>query len=121
MRHFLSKQATCLFSLVLIAVAVLACHPETASANAIDSLQPGQWFEVPNSHLADVKASSSQFPWVAQGEGISGIINDWCSGAFDTQRSRLYIGPCGGHNGYFGNEVYSFDVNTLTWSRLTLS
>jgi hypothetical protein len=74
---------------------------------------------VPNSHLEDVKASPTDFPWVAQGERISGIMNDWCGAAFDTKRDRLYVGPGGGHNGYYGNEVYAFDLNTFKWTRLT--
>ena len=88
-------------------------------AGPIEDLQPGQWYEVPNSHLEDVKASSTEFPWVAQGEQISGIMNDWCGAAYDTERDRLYVGPGGGHNGYYGNEVYGFDLNTFKWTRLT--
>jgi len=91
----------------------------TALAGPIEDLKPGEWYEVPNSHLEDVKAPSSLFPWVNRGERISGIMNDWAGGAFDTKRDWLYVGPGGGHNGYFGNEVYAFDLNTLNWRRLT--
>ncbi|MBL8029165.1 MAG: Ig-like domain-containing protein [Fibrobacteres bacterium] len=89
--------------------------------DAIDDLKPGCWLEIPNSKLYDVRAPQDSFANALCGgiEGISGIINDWCSGAFDTKRSRLLIGPGGGHNGYSGNEVYAFDLFTLKWSRIT--
>jgi len=88
--------------------------------NAIDELAPGHWYEVPSSKLRGSSAAltAADFPWLGQGEGLSGIINDWSSGAFDTQRDRLYFSG-GGHNGYFGNEVYGFDLRTLAWVRLT--
>jgi hypothetical protein len=45
-------------------------------------------------------------------------MNDWSSVALDTQRDRLYISG-GGHNGYYGNEIYGFDLRTGAWLRLT--
>ncbi len=90
------------------------------TAGPLQSLQPGHWYEIPNSHLRGSKAAltSADYAWLGQGEGLSGIMNDWSSGAFDTQRDRLYVSG-GGHNGYFGNEVYGFDLRTLAWVRLT--
>jgi hypothetical protein len=101
----------------MVALAI-AGTPALVAAHPLDDLPAGHWLEVPDSHLRDVAASPDEFPWVGQGEGISGIVNDWCSGAYDTTRDRLYIGPCGGHNGYYGNEVYAFDVEALAWMRL---
>jgi Big-like domain-containing protein len=84
----------------------------------IESLAPGSWYEVPGSYLADFALTASDYPWLGMGEGIGGLMNDWSSGALDTQRDRLYVGG-GGHNGYFGNEIYSFDLRTMAWGRLT--
>ena len=82
-----------------------AVHAQT---NPIDSLQPGRWYEVPNSHLASVAPSG----WSAN------VIAAWSSAAFDTKRARLIVWG-GGHGDYSGNEIYAFDVNTLAWQRLT--
>ena len=86
------------------------------SSNPIDALTPGQWYQVPDSHLSDVG-----FIWPAGveiGNGLSAIIANWSGGAYDTTRDRLIIWG-GGHLGYAGNEIYAFDVNTLRWERVT--
>jgi hypothetical protein len=41
----------------------------------------------------------------------------WSSGAYDTKRNRLYLWG-GGHDDYYGNEVYSVDFETQTTKRL---
>jgi Bacterial Ig-like domain (group 2) len=87
-------------------------------ADPIATLAAGHWYEVPKSNLADAALTANDYPWLGLGEGISGIMSDWSSGALDTQRDRLYVGG-GGHNGYFGNEIYSFDLRTMAWGRLT--
>ena len=89
------------------------------TAAVLDALKPGEWYEVPDSHLEAVAASTKQFPWLGGSSGIAGIIACWAGGAFDTQRDQLYIGPGGGHNGYNGNEVYAFSLATMSWRRLT--
>nr|WP_257458413.1 Ig-like domain-containing protein [Archangium lipolyticum] len=88
--------------------------------DAISRLAAGHWYEFPASNLraAALKPTPDKYQWLAWGEGISGIMNDWSSGALDTQRDRLYI-TGGGHNGYFGNEIYGFDLRTGAWLRLT--
>lgn len=97
--------------------ATLPALPE----DALTSLAVGEWYEFPNSFLADVAAEESRWPWLGWGERIGGIVNDWSSGALDTSRDRLYIGPGGGHRGYYGNEVYAFDLRATppAWQRLT--
>ena len=42
----------------------------------------------------------------------------WNSAVFDTTRNRLIIWG-GGHNDYYGNEIYALDLDTLVLSRLT--
>jgi hypothetical protein len=80
-----------------------------AQAGPIDDLQPGHWYEVPNSHLSDVGPPG----WAP----YDGVIRSWSGGAFDTNRGRLIVWG-GGHRAYGGNEIYVFDVNTLQWTRL---
>ena len=113
-------------SRVLAFVLALACigagmpitHGIAAEADPLAQIKPGEWYEVPDSHLEAVAAPVSKFPWLAGSSGISGVICCWCGGALDAQRDRLYIGPGGGHNGYNGNEVYAFDLHDLKWRRL---
>jgi len=82
-----------------------------ALAGPIEDLQPGQWYEAPNSHLNTVLPSP-----VPYGDPAS-IMIAWSGGAYDTQRNRLLV-LGGGHADYGGNEVYAFDIGTLRWSRI---
>jgi hypothetical protein len=45
-------------------------------------------------------------------------MDAWSGGAYDTRRDRLIVWG-GGHADYAGNEVYTFDLNSLKWQRLT--
>jgi hypothetical protein len=76
------------------------------------------WMQIPNTHLRSVAPSASQYPNIQGIEGAAAIINDWVGGTFDTKRNRLIVWG-GGHNGYYGNEVYAFDVGAQQWSRIT--
>jgi len=78
---------------------------------AIQGLKPGEWYEIPNSHLRDVAMTPSP------GGTISGIMSAWSSGAYDTKRDRLIIWG-GGHGDYGGNEVYVFSMKSFQWTRL---
>ena len=79
-----------------------------------------EWHELANSHLRDVYLSHAQAdaidPQIWQVSGPDAAIQVWSSGAFDGR--RLLIGAAGGHGGYNGNEMYAFDLTTLTWTRL---
>ena len=81
-------------------------------AGPIDTLQPGQWYEVPNSKLSAV------FPNPLPPLDPAGVISAYSGGAYDSDRNRLIVWG-GGHNNYGGNEIYAFDVATLKWLRLT--
>ncbi len=99
--------------------AIAASGP--AAAGPVDSLPAGQWYEAPNSKLASVDpCPANNCTWTAN-EGVAAVMNDWAGGAFatgfGTQGGLVVTG--GGHNGYYGNELYAFDVGTLKWQRLT--
>ena len=106
-----------LFGGFVIAASLIASVARAADADRLDQIKPGEWYEVPNSRLDSVAPSEKQYPWLRG--NIGGVIDCWAGGAFDSQRDRLYIGPGGGHAGYNGNEVYSFDLHDLKWHRLT--
>jgi hypothetical protein len=83
-------------------------------ADPITCLPPGHWLEVPNSNLSAV------FP-VPPPPGATGprsVMDAWSGAAYDTTRDRLIVWG-GGHGDYSGNEVYAFDLATLSWQRLT--
>jgi hypothetical protein len=76
------------------------------------------WMEVPNTRLVDVAADPNQFPFLVRSSSNISNIFDYSGAVFDTKRNQLVIWG-GGHNSYDGNEVYAFDVMSLTWKRLT--
>lgn len=51
----------------------------------------------------------------------SGVMKAWCGGAFAKLLGTFgsFITMGGGHGDYQGNEVYRFDVDTRTWTRLS--
>jgi hypothetical protein len=78
---------------------------------AIAALGPGEWYEIPESHLRDVA-------WDGDYRGnVAGIIGAASGGAYDTKRNRLIVWG-GGQGSYYGNEIYAFDVPTVSWLRL---
>jgi hypothetical protein len=46
----------------------------------------------------------------------NGVVDAWGSGIADTKRNRMWF-MGGGHTDYAGNELYYFDLNTLTVAR----
>jgi hypothetical protein len=79
----------------------------------IEDLKPGAWYAVPNSHLSAVLPNPVPPGWT----GPSAIMSAWSGGTYDTKRDRLIVWG-GGHADYGGNEIYTFDITTLTWSRV---
>jgi hypothetical protein len=82
------------------------------------NLPANSWLSVPNTRMDAVAPSASQYPGIQGVEGVSAVMDDWCGAAFDTKRNRLMVWG-GGHNGYYGNELYAFDVDSLKWFRIT--
>jgi hypothetical protein len=76
------------------------------------------WCEITDTTLEAVCATDDGFPEVHGVEGCAGIINDWSGGIADTARDRLIVWG-GGHNGYYGNELYALDLASLQFVRLT--
>ncbi len=85
-----------------------------AQAGPIEDLQPGHWYEIPNSRLSAVLPS----PVPPGNTGPESIMDTWNGGAYDSKRDRLIVWG-GGHMDYAGNELYVFDMTTFRWTRLT--
>ncbi len=86
-----------------------------ARADIIDDLEPGQWVEIPNTAMRDVcplNTANYDFNY-----HCAAVISAWGGATLDTTRGRLVLWG-GGHADYKGNEVYVFDVGSLTWERL---
>ena len=87
------------------------------SSNGTAGLQPGQWEEISNSQLTSVLYNGPLANEIHGNTGPEAIMSAWSGGVFDTNSDSLVVWG-GGHNDYYGNEVYSFNLNTLQWSRL---
>jgi len=74
------------------------------------------WYTLPNTTIDAVCASRNGFEQVGQVQGCFGILS-WSGGAFDSKRNRLIV-TGGGHNAYYGNELYALNLDTQTMTRL---
>lgn len=71
------------------------------------------WFQIPNTNYSTICPPRPP----TGNEDCSGVMSDWAGGAGDPIGNRL-IFTGGGHHGYYGNELYSLNLNTLTISLL---
>lgn len=92
---------------------VVATEPLPGLAKAAAQVRPGTWYEIPNSSMRSVLIARDD-PRI-QGRPQH-VLYGWNGAAFDGRRFYFHGG---GHRGYSGNEVYAFDLATLTWERLT--
>jgi len=79
-----------------------------------ESTSPG-WHQIPNTKLAEVCKRDDATHGVV---GCRAVIGMWNGGIADTKRNRLVFWG-GGHNDYYGNEVYALDLNSRKMERLT--
>jgi len=91
----------------------------TASERLLLELPAGSWYTAPDTKLLDLCSTvTSHGDGVYLVIGCRGITDAWGGGAFDSLRQRMVVWG-GGHNDYGGNEVYVFDLPTMTWLQLT--
>jgi Big-like domain-containing protein len=75
------------------------------------------WFEIPNTQIEPI---CPQNPSIQGLLGCEGAIAAWGGGLADTTRNRLlFMG--GGHQNYWGNEVYSLDLKSSSPTYLTVN
>lgn len=77
--------------------------------------QAGTWVEIPESHMREVCPSEAVKPST---KDCAAVIESWGGGAFDPTGNRMFL-MGGGHVGYYGNEVYEFNLDSQQWIRLT--
>lgn len=78
------------------------------------NITPKTWYQVSASRLDSVSPS----PVPVGSTGVASVMDAWSGGAFDEVGDQLLIWG-GGHTNYAGNEVYTFKLSNLQWSRLT--
>lgn len=83
-----------------------------AQAGPYDGLVPGQWLELPGTKIRSVLPNPLPIG------SPDAIILAWGGAAADTSRNRLIVWG-GGHNDYYGNELYALDLTTKSMRRLT--
>jgi len=74
------------------------------------------WYQMPNTMIDTVCAGTHGYPQVLGQEGCK-AIESWSGGTFDSTRNRLIVWG-GGHDAYYGNELYAVDLDTLATTRL---
>ncbi|MEZ4223257.1 MAG: MYXO-CTERM sorting domain-containing protein [Polyangiaceae bacterium] len=81
------------------------------------SQKPGTWQVISENTIDDLDPCPAGGCSFSAVEGVSGTIDDWCGGAFASGYGTLggLVVWGGGHNGYFGSEVYVFDLQTGLW------
>jgi hypothetical protein len=95
-------------------ITVVRVRPTVAEMSAaIAALQPGEWYEIPETSMRDIDLPLDER--IVHGNQAS-IIDAASGGAYDTKRDR-YI-AWGGGSGSWRNEVNVFDMNTFEWNRL---
>ncbi len=95
----------------------------------IQNLAKNTWYEIANSQMFDVEAKNSDFPGIwgnhpdsfdpqpSNFQSSEGIFL-WSGAVYDSDRNSLVLWG-GGHNSYYGNEIYAFDLTTFSWERVT--
>jgi len=103
----------------LVPFALALSWSPLALAHPLDDLEPGHWMVVSTNTIADVDPCPTQDCSYSAVEGISGLIDDWNGGALASGYGELggLVVWGGGHNGYFGSEVYVFDIAAQAWVR----
>lgn len=78
------------------------------------------WYDIPNTTIRAVcPPNGFGGSGYAYRDQCNGVTNAWNSAVFDTTRNRLIVWG-GGHQDYYGNEMYSLNLNAtpITMTRL---
>lgn len=76
------------------------------------------WLPIPGTQIESVCAGTNGFPQVLGNTGCAAITSAWNGAIFDSRRDRMIIFG-GGHNDYYGNELYAINLQSATLERLT--
>jgi hypothetical protein len=79
-------------------------------------MAPGSWLSIPGTAMRKVAVDPARYPAFSGNPGS--VISGWSGAALDTKRNRLVLWG-GGYRDWHGNELYAFDLLSLSWERLT--
>jgi hypothetical protein len=103
-----------------LVASVFSSGGSSARANAAPSTvakipsTPG-WHQIPNTKLREVcPPNNTQYQFASN---CTNVVAAWSGGIADQGRNRLVVWG-GGHNDYYGNELYALDLNSLSMTRL---
>lgn len=93
------------------------------------AMPDGEWIEVAaGSERGDLSAAQrggriidvAPDPLPPGAEGVSAVTNDWTGGTALQARGEYILPAQGGHNGYYGNEIYALALReeTPAWARI---
>lgn len=105
------KTHIALFGLLSLAQTAPAA---SAAANKLNELPADTWYAAPNTKMAGLCPN----PYVGGNNGCKAVIESWNGGVYADDQKRLLVWG-GGHGDYFGNEVYGFNVETMTWEMVS--
>lgn len=96
-----------------------ACEPPPSAGAApawFVNMPERTWATPVSNRLDDVKPS----PEPQGAEGQSAVCDDWTGGTVDQDRGEFILPAQGGHDGYYGNEVYACALRSASpkWARL---
>lgn len=92
-----------------------------AGPSVLDDLEPGHWMVLSENVLEDVSPCPDGDCPYRGNSGVSAVMGAWCGAAFATGWGTLggLVVHGGGHQDYYGSEVYVFDVGTRRWERVS--
>ena len=107
MRH----QRLKISSMNIVMLALMLCTFATCEGQVPDKPSAANsnsfgWHPLPNTKLASVCPKDDSLHGTS---GCAAVIRAWGGAAADTKRNRLLVWG-GGHNDYYGNEVYALDL-----------
>src|SRR6185295_4835097 len=82
----------------------------TSQEKMLVDLPADSWFAAPNTKIRPLCPTTTG--------NCANVIGAWSGGAFDPVHNQMLIFG-GGHGDYSGNEVYAFQLSSLSWVRLT--
>lgn len=123
------KWAAVLAALLLGPLGAISASGAGRAPEWVQSLPTGAWSPISLNTLSDVDPQRdpeanprypNNAPWRGN-SGQTGVIDAWNGGAFASGygESGSLIVWGGGHQDYYGNEIYAFDLKTLRWNRVT--
>jgi len=94
--------------------AVSPVMPVSKGIVLVSAMKPNSWLSVPRTQLRQIVPDPTGEKWGNPRD----IVTSWSGGALDSRRNRLIVWG-GGTSSYKGNELYAFEIDTLSWRRLT--